>query len=239
MDFDCDVAVVGSGFGGAVSALRLAEKGYDVVVLEQGRRLAPEDIEKARTDLREHVWEPDLGLHGYFWQKVFRDVGIIGASGVGGGSIVWGAVLLEPPDRVFADPAWGEGEHDWAEAMTPHYAEAARMLGRVENPFTGEMDDHLQGRRRDDRRRLETSDRHRWRSISVKKGVTAPTRSSAARVPSGRDAGSAEAALPDALTARRTRSTSTISTWPSEKESGSRPSGGSARSRRCRAEATS
>lgn len=142
-EFDCDVAVVGSGFGGAVTALRLAEKGYKVVVLEQGRRLGSEDIQRARTELRQHVWEPDLGLHGYFWQKVFRDVGIIGATGVGGGSIVWGAVLLEPPDRVFADPAWGDGEEDWAEAMAPHYAEAARMLGRVENPFTGEMDDHL------------------------------------------------------------------------------------------------
>ena len=141
--FDTDVVIVGSGFGGAVSALRLAEKGYDVVVLEQGRRLRPEDIERARTDAREHVWEPDLGLHGYFWQKVFRDVGIIGANGVGGGSIVWGAVLLEPPARIFADPAWGEAEDDWAKAMAPFYDEAARMLGRVENPFTGEMDDHL------------------------------------------------------------------------------------------------
>lgn len=141
--FDTDVAIVGSGFGGAVTALRLAEKGYRVVVLEQGRRISPDDIEKARTDLREHVWEPELGLHGYFWQKVFRDVGIIGANGVGGGSIVWGAVLLEPPARVFADPAWGGGERDWAQAMAPHYEEAARMLGRVENPFTGEMDEHL------------------------------------------------------------------------------------------------
>jgi cholesterol oxidase len=141
--FHCDVAIVGSGFGGAVSALRLAEKGYDVLVLEQGRRLGPEDIERARTDLREHVWEPELGLHGYFWQKVFRDVGIIGACGVGGGSIVWGAVLLEPPPRVFKDPAWGAGESDWEQAMAPHYAEAARMLGRVETPVTGLMDEHL------------------------------------------------------------------------------------------------
>lgn len=142
-NFDCDVVIVGSGFGGAVTALRLAEKGYEVVVLEQGRRLTPEDIQRARTDLREHVWEPDLGLHGYFWQKVFRDVGIIGASGVGGGSIVWGAVLLEPPAHVFRDPAWGDGESDREEAMKPHFEEAARMLGRVENPFIGEMDDHL------------------------------------------------------------------------------------------------
>ncbi len=141
--FDCDVAIVGSGFGGAVSALRLAEKGYDVVVLEQGRRLAPEDLLRARKDLRAHIWEPDLGLDGFFWQRMFRDVGIIGASGVGGGSIVWGAVLLTPAEQVFADPAWGDGEVDWQSALAPHYDEAARMLGRTVNPFTGPMDEHL------------------------------------------------------------------------------------------------
>ncbi len=142
-EFDCDVVIVGSGFGGAVSALRLAEKGYDVVVLEQGRRLAPEDLLRARRDMRAHMWEPDAGLHGFFWQRVFRDVGIIGASGVGGGSIVWGAVLLEPAEDVFADPAWGPAEADWQAALAPHYAEAARMLGRTTNPFTGTMDEHL------------------------------------------------------------------------------------------------
>ncbi|MEX0621107.1 MAG: GMC family oxidoreductase [Solirubrobacterales bacterium] len=141
--FDCDVAVIGSGFGGAVSALRLAEKGYSVVVLEQGRRVESADIARARHDIRAHLWEPDLGLHGFFWQRVFRDVGIIGASGVGGGSIVWGAVLLEPGGKVFADQGWGSGEEDWQTAMAPHFAEAGRMLGRVTNPFQGPMDEHL------------------------------------------------------------------------------------------------
>lgn len=141
--FECDVAVIGSGFGGAVSALRLAEKGYSVVVLEQGRRIVPADIEKARHDIRAHLWEPEVGLRGFFWQRVFRDVGIIGAAGVGGGSIVWGAVLLEPGAPVFADPGWGSGEDDWQAAMAPHYAEAGRMLGRVLNPFQGPMDEHL------------------------------------------------------------------------------------------------
>jgi cholesterol oxidase len=103
--FDCDVAVVGSGFGGAVSALRLAEKGYDVTVLEAGRRLTPADLARARTHLRDYLWQPEVGLHGFFWQRVLRDVGIIGATGVGGGSIVWGAVLLEPADAFFTDPA--------------------------------------------------------------------------------------------------------------------------------------
>jgi len=141
--FDCDVAVIGSGFGGAVTALRLAEKGYDVLVLEQGRRLRPADIQRARRSLRAHLWDPPAGMHGFFWQKVFRDVGIIGAAGVGGGSIVWGGVLLEPEPAVFDDPAWGEGEADWKSVMDPFYDEAARMLGRTPSPFTGEMDEHL------------------------------------------------------------------------------------------------
>lgn len=142
-EFDFDVAVIGSGFGGAVSALRLTEKGYDVAVLEQGRRLEPDDILNARKSMRAHLWEPELGFRGFFWQRVFRDVGIIGAAGVGGGSIVWGGVLLKPESSVFADPAWGDGEPDWESALGRHYDEAARMLGRTTNPFTGPMDDHL------------------------------------------------------------------------------------------------
>ena len=130
-DHDFDVAVIGSGFGGAVSALRLKEKGYDVAVLEQGKRLEPDDILEARTSMRAHLWEPDLGFHGFFWQRVFRDVGIIGAAGVGGGSIVWGGVLLKPDQTVFSDPAWGDGEPDWESALGRHYEEAARMLGRT------------------------------------------------------------------------------------------------------------
>ena len=140
---DRDVVVVGSGFGGAVTALRLAEKGYDVTVLEQGRRLEKDDILEARHSLKAHLWAPEAGMHGYFWQRVFRDVGIIGAAGVGGGSIVWGGVLLEPEKRVFEDRSWGSGEADWHSAMSAHYGEAARMLGRVTNPFIGEMDEHL------------------------------------------------------------------------------------------------
>ena len=141
--FDCDVAVVGSGFGGAASALRLAERGLDVVVLERGRRLSPADIEAGRRDPLKLLWDPKLGLRrGYFWQRFFRDVGIIGATGVGGGSIVWGAVLLEPPERFYADPAWS-GLADWRGELAPHLETAARMLGRTTNPHLGAMDEHL------------------------------------------------------------------------------------------------
>ena len=141
--FDCDIAVVGSGFGGAASALRLAERGLDVVVLERGRRLSADDIEAGHRDPLKLFWDPRLGLRrGYFWQRFFRDVGIIGATGVGGGSIVWGAVLLEPPDRFYADPAW-TGLADWRRELAPHLETAARMLGRATNPHLGAMDEHL------------------------------------------------------------------------------------------------
>lgn len=137
--FDFDVAVVGSGFGGAVTALRLAEKDYDVVVLEAGRRLGPRELAAARRRLRDYLWQPEAGLHGFFWQRVFKDVGVIGATAVGGGSIVWAAVLLEPGDPFFADPAWA-GLADWREELAPHYATAARMLGRVTNAHLSAQD---------------------------------------------------------------------------------------------------
>lgn len=137
-----DVAIVGSGFGGAVSALRLAEKGYDVVVLEAGRSLGPQDLHAARRRLTDYLWQPEIGLRGFFWQRTFKDVGIIGASGVGGGSIVWGAVLLEPAKAFFDDPAWSRLA-DWRTELRQHYATAARMLGRVTNVHLGEQDEHL------------------------------------------------------------------------------------------------
>lgn len=143
-DLDCDVAIVGSGFGGAVSALRLAEQGRRVVVLERGRRHTGDDYLAARRDPRRYLYEPALGLtRGFFWQRVFRHVGIIGAAGVGGGSIVWAGVLLEPDTPFFTDPAWAHLAGDWRAELAGHYATAARMLGRTPSPFAGEMDDHL------------------------------------------------------------------------------------------------
>jgi cholesterol oxidase len=137
-----DVAVVGSGFGGAVSALRLAERGHRVVVLERGRRLSDADLLAARRDLRRYLWAPALGMRGFFWQRVLRDVGVIGATAVGGGSIVWAGVLLEPPAAVYDDPAWA-GLADWRAELAEPLEVAARMLGRTPSPFHGPMDDHL------------------------------------------------------------------------------------------------
>jgi cholesterol oxidase len=141
---DCDFLVVGSGFGGAVSALRLVEKDYRVIVLEQGRRIGPEEIAAARRGLHAFVWQPELGMHGFFWQRFFRHVGIIGACGVGGGSLVFGGVLLEPKDELYRDPAWARLGVAWQTELAPHYEAAQRMLGRTLNPSLTKMDEHLQ-----------------------------------------------------------------------------------------------
>lgn len=141
--FDADVLVIGSGFGGAVTALRLAEQGHAVQVLEQGRRIGPTEIASAKKNLRELFWMPALGLRGFFTQTLFRHVGIVGGVGVGGGSLVWGSVLLEPKPAFFLDPAWSGLGIDWASELQPHYETAKRMLGRTTNPRLSEMDELL------------------------------------------------------------------------------------------------
>lgn len=142
MSWDYDVAVVGSGFGGATTALRLAEKGYTVAVLEAGRRLAPRDLFAARKSMRDYLWRPEVGMRGFFWVRTFKDVWIIGASGVGGGSIAWAAVMLEPSESFYADPAWSQLA-DWRGELAEHYTTAARMLGVVTNKHMSAQDDAL------------------------------------------------------------------------------------------------
>jgi cholesterol oxidase len=138
-----DVAVIGSGFGGSVSALRLAEHGHRVVVLEQGHRLDRARIDAADRKLSSFLWQPVLGAFGYFVQHTFQHVAIVGGVGVGGGSLVYGAVLLDPKPTFFHDPAWSELGVDWEAELRPHYATAARMLGRAETPDFGTMDAYL------------------------------------------------------------------------------------------------
>jgi cholesterol oxidase len=142
-DHDFDVIVIGSGFGGSVSALRLAEKGWRVAVLEQGRRLDDAAIAEAGTDPRALAWAPALGLKGFFAQEVFQHVAIVRGIGVGGGSLVYAAVLLEPNDRFYRDPAWASLHADWKAELAPYYATAKRMLGVTPNPTHGIQDDWL------------------------------------------------------------------------------------------------
>ena len=126
--FDYDWLIVGSGFGGSVSALRLAEKGYKVGVLEAGRRYRDEDYAKTTWDLKRWLWAPALGLRGIFSLTPFKDVFIASGSGVGGGSIVYANTLYRASPEFFVNPQWAE-LGDWAAALAPHYDTAEKMLG--------------------------------------------------------------------------------------------------------------
>ncbi|TXJ02291.1 MAG: FAD-binding protein [Aquabacterium sp.] len=131
---EVDCVVIGSGFGGAVSALRMAEKGHSVVVLEQGRRLQRADIEAGWRSVRRLIWEPALGLRGYFRQWIFPDVAVVGGVAVGGGSQVFAGVLLRPGSTTFASPDCPRAEADWQAALAPHYAIAERDVGGCREP---------------------------------------------------------------------------------------------------------
>jgi cholesterol oxidase len=127
-DHDYDWLIVGSGFGGSVSALRLAEKGYRVAVLECGRRYRDEDFAKSAWNLRRYFWMPRLGLRGIFRLTVFKDVFIASGNGVGGGSLGYANTLYRARPAFFSDPQWS-GLADWQAELEPHYEVAERMLG--------------------------------------------------------------------------------------------------------------
>ncbi len=143
MVMDYDVIVVGSGFGGSVAALRSSEKGLRTAVLEMGRRVSSEDIEKANRSPFHLLWNPALGLKGFFTQSFFKHVTIVGGVGVGGGSLVYAAVLIDPKPAFFQDPAWGQTAKNLESEMRPHYATASKMLGRTVCPTFGIQDEYL------------------------------------------------------------------------------------------------
>ena len=129
-----DVLVVGSGFGGSVSALRLTEKGYRVGVLEAGRRYEDADFPKTSWDLRKFVWAPKLGLKGIQRIHVLPDIVVLGGAGVGGGSLNYANTLYEPKrDNFYRDRQWAHIT-DWRSELAPFYDQAKRMLGVVTNP---------------------------------------------------------------------------------------------------------
>jgi len=125
---DFDWLVIGSGFGGSVAALRLAEKGYRVGVLECGRRYEDSDFARTAWNLRRYFWAPRLGLRGIFRLTVFKDVFIASGCGVGGGSLGYANTLYRARPAFFRDPQW-DGLADWEEELRSHYETAERMLG--------------------------------------------------------------------------------------------------------------
>src|SRR3954467_9811336 len=131
--FDCDVLVVGSGFGGSVAALRAAEKGYRVTVVEAGRRFTDETLPKTSWDLRKFFWAPRLGWMGVQKITPLNDVLVLSGAGVGGGSLVYANTLYTPLDDFFADRQWAHIT-DWKVELAPFYDQATRMLGVTDNP---------------------------------------------------------------------------------------------------------
>ena len=124
-----DWIVIGSGFGGSVSALRLAEKGYRVLVLEKGRRFSRQDFPKNNTELRNWLWMPALSARGIFQMSFLRHVTILHGVGVGGGSLVYANTLPEPKSAFFKAPSWGHLA-DWEQELAPHYKTAKAYVGR-------------------------------------------------------------------------------------------------------------
>ena len=143
-DFDYDVIVVGSGFGGSVAALRLTEKGYRVAVIEAGRRFADDEFAKTSWDLRRYVWAPQVGCYGIQRIHMLKDVMVLAGAGVGGGSLVYANTLYRPLKPFYVDPQWSHIT-DWESELGPHYDQASRMLGVVTNPSVTPSDVVMKG----------------------------------------------------------------------------------------------
>ncbi|MBI1378463.1 MAG: FAD-dependent oxidoreductase [Frankiales bacterium] len=135
-----DVVVVGSGFGGSVTALRLTEKGYRVLVLEAGRRFTDDEFAKTSWRLRSFLYAPRLGLYGIQRIHLLPDVLVLAGAGVGGGSLVYANTLYVPPREFFEDPQWA-GITDWERELAPYYDQASRMLGVTDVPHRSPLDE--------------------------------------------------------------------------------------------------
>jgi cholesterol oxidase len=139
--FDFDFIVIGSGFGGSVSAHRLVEKGYRVAVMEMGRRWTPDNLPRTSWSIHRYFWRPRLGLRGFFNMRFFRHATIFHGCAMGGGSITYASTLLAPSEKVWEAGSW-TGLADWNTEMPKHYETAVRMLGVTENRILGPAD-HL------------------------------------------------------------------------------------------------
>jgi len=128
-----DYIIIGSGFGGSVSAMRLTEKGYSVLVLEKGKRFEEKDFARSNWQFWKYLWLPALRAHGILQISILRGVMVLHGAGVGGGSLGYANVLEVPSDETFATPAWNQGVK-WGEVLRCHYETAKRMLGAARNP---------------------------------------------------------------------------------------------------------
>ncbi|MFZ3570455.1 FAD-dependent oxidoreductase [Streptomyces sp. BH097] len=160
--YDYDVLVVGSGFGGSVSALRLTEKGYRVGVLEAGRRYTRDTLPRTSLKLRDYLWAPRLGMYGIQRIHLMKNVMVLAGAGVGGGSLNYANTLYVPPPAFFQDRQWGHIT-DWQAELAPYYEQARRMLGVRTNPTVTEADELL----RDAAGRMGAGDTFRLTPVGV------------------------------------------------------------------------
>ena len=197
--------VVGSGFGGSVSALRLAEKGYSVAVLECGSRFRDEDFaDSTLREPRRYFWWPKWGMRGVLRMTFFKDVFVVSGSGVGGGSLGYANTLYRARPSFFEDRQWAE-LGNWEAELAPHYDTAERMLGVVE--YEGMGPGRRAAARNTPRRSASArpSPTPRSASSSTSPGSRSRTPSSKARAPPAPAACAAAAAWSAAATAPRTR----------------------------------
>ena len=127
-----DYVIIGSGFGGSVSALRLAEKGYSVLVIEKGKRWEAKDFGESNWNLKKWMWFPQVGWYGIQKLTMFRHVSILSGTGVGGGSLVYANTLPKPKSPFFNHGSWAKLT-DWEKELNPFYDLAWKMLGAAKN----------------------------------------------------------------------------------------------------------
>ncbi|MBE0680585.1 MAG: GMC family oxidoreductase [Anaerolineales bacterium] len=137
-----DYVIIGSGFGGSVSAMRLTEKGYSVLVLEKGKRFEDKDFAKTNWQFWKYIWMPAIRAHGILQIAILKGVMVLHGAGVGGGSLGYANVLEIPSEETLSTPAWNENVK-WGEALRPHYETAKRMLGVSRNPKLWKADEIL------------------------------------------------------------------------------------------------
>ncbi len=142
-EFDYDVLIVGSGFGGSVTALRLTEKGYRVGVLEAGARFEDDDYPNTSFEVQKYLFAPAAGCYGIQRIDMVKDCMIVAGAGVGGGSLVYANTLYEPLDAFYRDPSWAHIT-DWKSELAPYYDQAKRMLGVVEYPYRTPSDEVME-----------------------------------------------------------------------------------------------
>ena len=138
-----DYVIIGSGFGGSVSALRLSKKGYSVLILEKGKRFEDKDFAKRNWQFWKYLWVPAIRAFGILQISILKGVMVLHGAGVGGGSLGYANVLEVPSDQTFATPAWNT-PLQWGQVLSPHYQTARRMLGVARNPKLWKADEVLQ-----------------------------------------------------------------------------------------------